>query len=189
MKIQIFATDISETAISKARNGIYRASELQGVSASRLQQFFIKQDGTYQVSKIIRDMCVFAHHNLLKDPPFSKIDLVSCRNVLIYLEPVLQKRALTTFHYALNESGYLMLGKSETIGTNTDIFTAYNSTEKIYTRKGPLGRFMAVSSPGREQTFREIDKNVQKESTSKDIFKIADEAMLDNFMPPAFLIN
>lgn len=189
MKIQIFATDISETAISKARSGIYRASELQGVSASRLQQFFIKQDGTYQVSKIIRDMCVFAHHNLLKAPPFSKIDLVSCRNVLIYLEPVLQKRALTTFHYALNESGYLMLGKSETIGTNTDIFTTYNGTEKIYTRKGPLGRFMAVSSPGREQTFREIDKNVQKESADKDIFKMADEVMLASFMPPAVLVN
>jgi len=189
MKIQIFATDISETAISKARSGLYRASELQGVSASRLQQFFIKQDGTYQVSKIIRDMCVFAHHNLLKDPPFSKIDLVSCRNVLIYLEPVLQKRALTTFHYALNESGYLMLGKSETIGTNTDIFTTYNGSEKIYTRKGPLGRFMAVSSPGREQTFREIDKNVQKESADKDIFKMADELMLASFMPPAVLIN
>jgi len=101
LKIQIFATDISETAIAKARLGIYNLSELEGVSASRLQQFFVKQDGSYQVSKNIRDMCVFAHHNLLKDPPFSKIDLVSCRNVLIYLEPVLQKRALTTFHYSL----------------------------------------------------------------------------------------
>jgi two-component system CheB/CheR fusion protein len=189
MKIQIFATDISETAIAKARNGIYRATELDGISPSRLQQFFTKQDGTYQVNKTIRDMCVFAHHNLLKDPPFSKIDLVSCRNVMIYLEPVLQKRALTTFHYALNEYGYLMLGKSETIGNNTDIFTAYNSTEKIYLRKGPLGRFMAVSSPGREQTFREIDKNTQKESSNKDVFKVADETMLVNFMPPAVLIN
>jgi two-component system CheB/CheR fusion protein len=189
MKIQIFATDISETAIAKARTGIYRAQDLDGVSTSRLQQFFIKQDGTYQVSKTIRDMCVFAHHNLLKDPPFSKIDLVSCRNVLIYLEPVLQKRALTTFHYALNEVGYLMLGKSETIGTNTDLFNSYNSTEKIYIRKGPLGRFMAVSSPSREQTFRDIDKNIQKDSANKDVFKVADEAMLVNFMPPAVLIN
>ncbi|MCW3120118.1 MAG: hypothetical protein JWM28_4200, partial [Chitinophagaceae bacterium] len=189
MKIQIFATDISETAIAKARTGIYRPTELADISPSRLQQFFTKLDGSYQVSKSIRDMCVFAHHNLLKDPPFSKIDLVSCRNVMIYLEPVLQKRALTTFHYSLNEDGYLILGKSETIGGNTDIFTAYNSTEKIYRRKGPLGRFMAVSSPGREQTFREIDKSTQKESANPNIFKLADEAMLTNFMPAAVLIN
>ncbi|MDB4926858.1 CheR family methyltransferase [Mucilaginibacter sp.] len=189
IKIQIFATDISETAIAKARTGVYRPTELVGISPSRLQQFFTKLDGSYQVSKTIRDMCVFAHHNLLKDPPFSKIDLVSCRNVLIYLEPVLQKKALTTFHYALNEDGYLMLGKSETIGSNTDIFSAYNSTEKLYHRKGPLGRFMTVSSPGREQTFRDIDKNVQKENAGSDIFKIADEAMLANFMPASVLIN
>ena len=90
MKLQIFATDISETAINKARNGIYNQNELAGISPSRLQQFFVKLDGSYQVTKTIRDMCVFAHHNLLKDPPFSKIDLVSCRNVMIYLEPVLQ---------------------------------------------------------------------------------------------------
>jgi two-component system CheB/CheR fusion protein len=189
MKIQIFATDISETAIVKARAGIYRATELDGMSPSRLQQFFIKQGTSYQVTKSIRDMCVFAHHNLLKDPPFSKIDLVSCRNVMIYLEPVLQKRALTTFHYSLNEYGYLMLGKSETIGSNTDIFTPYNSTEKIYLRKGPLGRFMNVATNGREQTFREIDKSVQTESTNKDVFKVADEAMLTNFMPASVLVN
>jgi two-component system CheB/CheR fusion protein len=189
MKIQIFATDISETAIAKARTGIYKLNELAGISTSRLQQFFTKLDGNYQVSKTIRDMCVFAHHNLLKDPPFSKIDLVSCRNVMIYLEPVLQKRALSTFHYSLNKDGFLMLGKSETIGNNTDIFTAYNNSEKIYLRKGPVGRFMAVSSPGREQSFREIDKSVQKESNSKDIFKIADEVMIASFMPASVLVN
>lgn len=189
IKIQIFATDISEIAIAKARTGIYRPGELEGVSNSRLQQFFTKLDGNYQVAKGIRDMCVFAHHNLLKDPPFSKIDLVSCRNVMIYLEPVLQKRALTTFNYSLNSDGFLMLGKSETIGNNTDIFSSYNSTEKIYHRKGPLGRFMAVASYGKERSFREIDKSVQKESTEKDIFKLADEVILADFMPASVLVN
>jgi two-component system CheB/CheR fusion protein len=189
MTIQIFATDISETAIAKARTGIYAPTELQGISSSRLQQFFVKLDGSYQVTKSIRDMCVFAHHNLLKDPPFSKIDLVSCRNVMIYLEPVLQKRALTTFHYSLTEDGYLMLGKSETIGNNTDIFKSYNTAEKIYMRKGPLGRFMNVASNIKEQNFREIDKAVQYEGTEKDVFKIADEAILANFMPAAVLVN
>jgi len=189
MKIQIFATDVSEIAITKARTGIYKPNELEGVSASRLLQFFTKLDGSYQVSKTIRDMCVFAQHNLLKDPPFSKIDLVSCRNVMIYLEPVLQKRALTTFHYSLNEEGYLMLGKSETIGTSTDIFTPYSSSEKIYSRKGPLGRFMNVASFGKERTFREIDKNYRKAGSEKDIYKIADDAILTNFMPASVLIN
>jgi two-component system CheB/CheR fusion protein len=189
MKLQVFATDISETAIAKARTGIYRQNELEGISSSRLQQFFTKLDGSYQVNKIIRDMCVFAHHNLLKDPPFSKIDLVSCRNVLIYLEPVLQKRALTTFHYSLNVGGYLMLGKSETIGANTDIFTPYDGAEKIYQRKGPVGRFMTVSTPGSEKRFRELDNIIQKESSEKDIFKLADEAMLANFMPVSVLVN
>lgn len=188
-KLQVFATDISETAIAKARAGIYKPNELEGVSSSRMQQFFTKLDGSYQVNKIIRDMCVFAHHNLLKDPPFSKIDLVSCRNVLIYLEPVLQKRALTTFHYSLNLGGYLMLGKSETIGANTDIFTPYDGAEKIYQRKGPVGRFMTVSTPGNEKRFRELDNIVQKESSEKDIFKLADEAMLANFMPASVLVN
>ncbi len=191
MKIQIFATDISENAIAKARTGIYGKNELEGISSSRLQQFFTKLDGSYQVNKSIRDMCVFAHHNLLKDPPFSKIDLVSCRNVMIYLEPVLQKRALTTFHYSLNEDGFLILGKSETIGSNTDIFTAYNSHEKIYIRKGPPGggRFMSMASNGKERTFREIDKNTQREGANKDVFKVADEAMLANFMPASVLVN
>jgi len=189
MKLQIFATDISETAIHKARTGLYSQNELQGVSSSRLQQFFVKIDGHYQVEKAVRDMCVFAHHNLLKDPPFSKIDLVSCRNVMIYLEPVLQKRALGTFHYSLNEDGYLMLGKSESIGGNTDIFTAYVGGEKIYHRRGPIGRFMNVASSGREQTFREIDKSVQKESAEKDVFRLADEAMLNNFVPASVLVD
>ena len=188
IKIQIFATDISEIAIAKAQSGIYTPTELSGVSPSRLQQFFTKQDGSYHVTKSIRDMCVFAHHNLLKDPPFSKIDLVSCRNVLIYLEPVLQKRAVTIFHYSLNEGGYLMLGKSESIGNNTDLFNPYKNSEKIYSRKGPPGRFINVASRNTEQTFREIDKNTQKGS-SYDVFKIADDAMLANFMPAAVLVN
>lgn len=189
MKLQIFATDISETAITKARSGMYRQAEMEGLSTSRLQQFFTKIDGHYHVKKAIRDMCVFAHHNLLKDPPFSKIDLVSCRNVLIYLEPVLQKRAFTTFHYALNENGYLMLGKSESIGTHTDIYSPYRSAEKIYLRKGPPGRFMNVASKSSEQNFQYIDKGDQRDEGKKDIYKVADEVMLAKFVPPSVLLN
>ena len=189
IKIQIFATDISELAIEKARTGVYRAADLDGISPARIQQFFQKMDGSYQVSKSIREMCVFAHHNLLKDPPFSRIDLVSCRNVMIYLEPVLQKRALTTFHYALNDKGYLMLGKSETVGNNTDIFTALSSGDRIYTPKGLTGRTASSGIAGAERNVLTIDENNKKDASEKDVYKIADEAMLANFMPPSVLVN
>ena len=112
-KIQFFATDVSETAIQKARMGLYRTSELEAVSEQRLKFYFTKTDGSYRVIKPLRDTIVFAVHNFLKDPPFSKVDLISCRNVFIYFDPYLQKKALTTFHYALKEKGLLLLGNSE----------------------------------------------------------------------------
>lgn len=189
MKIQIFATDISETAITKARSGLYRVTDLEGLSASRRDQFFTRIDGNYQVNKSIRDMCVFAHHNLLKDPPFSRVDLISCRNVLIYLEPVLQKRALTTFHYALAEQGFLMLGKSESIGKNADLFTAYNNSAKIFRRNGSRGRFMQVTSLGSEQNFKTLNQSIQKKTGKEDIYKLADETILANHAPSGVLVN
>ncbi|ASU36610.1 CheR family methyltransferase [Mucilaginibacter xinganensis] len=188
-KIQIFATDVSEIAIARARTGIYRQNDLGGLSTLQIQQFFNKLDGSYQVNKTIRDMCVFAHHNLLKDPPFSRIDLVSCRNVMIYLEPVLQKRALSTFHYALNERGYLMLGKSETIGTSTDIFTHVNKTQKIYQSKGPHGRVRAVTSERSEQTLKAIDQIIPENSSENDINKVADALLLSKYTPAGVMVN
>ncbi len=100
-RVQLFASDLSEPAIAKARAGMYSTTEIEGVSPKRLLAFFTKIDNHYHVRKPVRDMCVFAQHNFLKDPPFGKVDLVSCRNVLIYMEPYLQKKALTAFHYAL----------------------------------------------------------------------------------------
>ena len=188
LKIQIFATDISEIAITKARTGKYRAAEMEGLSDARIHQFFTKLDGTYQVNKEVRDMCVFAHHNLLKDPPFSRIDVLSCRNVMIYLEPILQGRALNIFHYALNKEGYLWLGKSETIGRHTDIFSSYKATDKLYQRKGPIGRYMDVASYARETMFKELNNDLRQDE-DKDIFKIAEEDMLDNLIPPCVLVN
>lgn len=189
LKIQIFATDVSEIAITKARSGMYRLSELEGLSPARVQQHFTKTDGSYQVNKQIRDLCIFAHHNLLKDPPFSKIDLLSCRNVLIYLEPVLQQKALTTFHYALNAQGYLWLGKSETIGRHTDMFAAYRSADKIYSRKGSVRSFIDVASYARENSFKEINNSLRKEEDEKDIFRLAEEMMLARLIPPCVLVN
>ncbi len=188
-KIQIFATDISETAITKARSGIYRQNDLAGLSTQRILQFFNKVDGNYQVSKSLRDMCVFAHHNLLKDPPFSNLDLVSCRNVLIYLDPVLQKRALSTFHYGLNQHGYLMLGKSESVGVNADLFSAVYSHEKIYQTKGPKGRYRNITSTITERVLKDFDQETEISTRAKDIHSLADNILLSKYTPSGVLVN
>src|SRR5215467_16141041 len=114
--IQFFGTDVSESSISKARSGIYPENIQSDVSAERLRRFFTKAEGGYRISKSIRDVCIFAQHNVLNDPPFSQMDIICCRNVLIYLEPVLQSKVISLFHYALRLGGYLVLGTSEGLG-------------------------------------------------------------------------
>lgn len=136
--IQIFATDLSEQAIAKARLGNYSPAEVTDVSARRLQQFFTKTDSYYRISKTVRDLCIFAPHNLFRDPPFSRIDLISCRNLLIYVDNVLQRKAFATFHYALNPRGYLLLGTSETVGGASGLFVQSDKTVKIFTRKNDV---------------------------------------------------
>src|ERR1051325_4004321 len=128
--IQIFGTDISDAAIEAARVGIYPENISADVSPERRRRFFTKADGGYRVSKAIRDCCVFARQNLTKDPPFSRLDLVSCRNVMIYLGSVLQRKVMAIFHYALRPNGYLLLGSSETIGNFTDLFTNVDRKHK-----------------------------------------------------------
>ncbi|NEU07270.1 chemotaxis protein CheR [Flavihumibacter sp. R14] len=188
VKIRIFATDISEAALAKARAGTYQQSDLLGVSPARLQRFFNKLDGSYQVDKSIRDLCVFAQHNLLKDPPFSQLDVISCRNVLIYLEPFLQKTALSTFHYSLTEKGFLMLGKAESIGSTPDLFKPFDSHEKIYYRIGPRGRLMQVASSFSEQSMTDTDQNRQARG-EKNVYKVADDILLQGYAPSGVLIN
>jgi len=138
--VQIFGTDVSEVALDRARSGTYPPSALQDVSEERLRRFFAKVDSNYQISKRIREMCVFAKQNLIKDPPFSKLDLISCRNVLIYLAQVLQKRIIPVFHYALKPNGFLLLGSSETIGPYSALFSAEDRKAKIYKRRAGTAR-------------------------------------------------
>ncbi|MEX1239862.1 MAG: CheR family methyltransferase [Cyclobacteriaceae bacterium] len=133
--IQIFGSDLDARAIEKARQGIYPVSALLGVSETYLKQYFKKVDSHFQVVKAIRAICVFAQHNLLKDPPFSRMNLISCQNVLIYLETNPQKKILQTFHYALVPNGYLFLAKSETIGHSTDLFESLDKKIRYYSRK------------------------------------------------------
>jgi two-component system CheB/CheR fusion protein len=188
-KIQIFATDISETAIAKARIGVYSATELSGLSNQQIVQFFNKVDGNYQVSKALRDLCVFAHHNLVKDAPFSNLDLVSCRNVLIYLDTPLQKKALATFHYGLHEHGFLMLGRSESVNGSADMFSPTFPQEKIYQTKGMKGRYRNITSSITEGAMKDFDRKDEKSSRAKDIHVLADNVLLAKYTPPGVLLD
>ena len=133
--IQIFATDIDETALARARSGRYIENIALDISPERLRRYFMKIDQNYQILHTIREQCTFARHDLCRDPPFSNLDLISCRNVLIYLEPAMQKRVIPLFHYALNPSGMLALGSSESIGTFTDLFAQVDKKQKIFGKR------------------------------------------------------
>jgi two-component system CheB/CheR fusion protein len=137
-KVQIFATDIDDYAINAARAGRYK-SPLTGVSPERQERWFRQEGDDWCVVKPIREMCVFSPHSAIKDPPFSRMDLVSCRNLLIYLNPELQERLLTTFHYALQPGGYLLLGSSEGLGRNAGLFTTLDKSHRLYVRRDDSG--------------------------------------------------
>jgi two-component system CheB/CheR fusion protein len=191
--IQIFATDLSETAIEKARTGIYSRNSLQHVSAQRLKQFFVKVDGSYQIIKPIRDICIFATHNLLKDPPFSRMDLISCQNVMIYLASGAQKKILLAFHYALKPMGYLALGKSETTGNDTDLFEPVDKEQKLYIKKAisqplPFDFFSRPSrTPAQQQSFTEKQSSVL--TADVDIEKETDKILLLRYVPACVVVN
>lgn len=194
--IQFFATDLDEQAVDKARNGIYPATISEVVSANRLQRFFNKKDEGYQISKHIRDVCIFAQQNVLKDPPFSRLDLISCRNLLIYLSPVLQKKIIPIFHYALNERGYLLLGTSETIGRHADLFRMADKKHKLYEKKsvpGPLavdftGITMSRTLPGELHSYAS-NTNQQSSWTNLDIQREADRIILKKYSPAGVVVN
>lgn len=132
LKVVIFASDIDEDAIEFGRNGTYSDNIRANVSHERIARFFQKKDNKYQIKKEIREMVVFAHHNVIKDPPFSKIDLITCRNLLIYLDSELQKKIIPTFHFRLNDGGILILGTSESIGEYVDLFSVFEDHQKIF---------------------------------------------------------
>src|SRR5688572_28613868 len=134
-RVQIFATDVSETAVEKARAGVYPASIAADVGPVRLRRFFTRTDGHYRVSKQIRDLCVFARQDLTKDPPFSRLDLVMCRNVLIYMNAVLQRKLISMFHYALVPDGHLMLGQAESVGPHLASFSLVDKRVRLYRKK------------------------------------------------------
>ncbi len=188
-KLQIFATDINEAAIEKARSGMYSNKEVEGVSPERLKMFFTKTAGGYRVNKPLREICVFAVHNFLKDPPFSKMDLVSCRNVLIYMESYLQNKALTNFHYALNPKGYLLLGKAETAGIVPELFAVAEKNDKLYSRKDGPAKFIHVVSSRSEENLQVIAGPYKKEKMHTDFTKTVDEIVLNDYSPACVVVN
>lgn len=194
MPIQFFATDLDEQVIDKARSGIYPKTITETVSAARLQRFFTSVDEGYQISKHIRDVCIFAKQNVFKDPPFSRLDLISCRNLLIYLTPVLQKKIMPIFNYALNNNGFLLLGASETIGRHADLFRLANKKIKLYEKKsisGPM-HFNLTEFPqaGIHTTRSYIAAPASSVNwSSLDIQREADRIVLKKYAPSGVIIN
>lgn len=189
--IQIYATDISDWAIEKARSGFYQQSLVADVSPERLQRFFVPVEGGYQISKSVRELCVFAKQNLCSDPPFSRLDLISCRNVLIYLGTVLQKKILPTFHYGLKPTGFLMLGLSETTGEASDLFTLIDKKHKIYARKSSPVRLPLdlIANTYASEISDSISRNQDPARSEIDWQQAADRIVLERYAPVGVVIN
>jgi two-component system CheB/CheR fusion protein len=191
-RVQIFATDVDEDALEVARQGLYPESITADVSPERLARFFTKEDEhTYQVNKPLRETVIFAIQNLISDAPFTKLDLISCRNLLIYLEPEVQKKVVTLFHFALNEGGFLFLGPSETIGRQVDLFEPLSKKWRIYHRIGPSRPervdFPIVATAGVRGTGRPPAERAAVPLTN--FAEVTQRLLLEEFAPAAVLIN
>ena len=189
-RIQIFGTDIQERALEHARSGIYSEAAVAGVSAARLKRFFVRSDHGYQIQKSIRDLCVFARHDLTRDPPFSRLNLVSCRNVLIYMGPALQKRILSTFQYALKPGSWLFLGTSESVSDYSDAFTAVDTKQRIFQRKPSATAFRELRPEPElaREPFAPLPRAVAA-AGAMDFRKEAEGTLLQHYTPPALVVD
>jgi two-component system CheB/CheR fusion protein len=187
---EIFATDISEGAIEKARAGTYKDSELAHVSPQRLARFFTRTERRYQIAKTVRDVCVFARHNVAQDPPFSKLDLISFCNVLIYLGAILQRKVLSILHYALKPTGFLVLGPSESIGTLSNSFHQVQKNHKIYCILPAADKPAPRLSEGRRAEGR-LDRRerIAEGRAGPDVLREADRLVLAEHGPPGAIID
>ena len=191
--IQIFGTDLSAAAIQCARTGFYKENIEADVPPGRLLRFFNKSNGGYQIRKSIRDLCIFSTQNVFNDPPFSRMDLVSCRNVMIYLGQALQKRVIPIFHYALSPTGFLMLGSSEGL-LGSELFEMSDKKQKIYRKRlvsTPLPFGFSMDKPEYEPTDGHSAPPKQPEALKipMEVQREADRLLLARYVPPAVLIN
>ncbi|MBP7146875.1 MAG: PAS domain-containing protein [Acidobacteria bacterium] len=193
LALQIFATDLDRDAIEKARSGIYPGNIAADVSADRLRRFFVQEERGFRISKEIREMVVFAPQNIIMDPPFTKLDILVCRNLLIYLSAELQKKLIPLFHYSLYPGGLLFLGTAETIGSFSRLFTAVDSKSRIYQRVEPSEREAVVEFPSR--AFAGSDRAPDPAAPAGDaqppsnLQALADRVLVQRFSPAAVLCN
>jgi two-component system CheB/CheR fusion protein len=190
-QVQVFGTDISETAVEYARQGIYPANIAEVIPPERLRRFFAKVDSGYRIVKSIRDLCIFARQDLTRDPPFSKLDLVLCRNVLIYMDATLQRRVIPVFHYALKSEGFLVLGQAETVGAGAELFTLVDKRHKIY-RKRPAdyAAHMPVGAyPLNRPTLQVASATGGGAAEARVIQNEANRVLLDRYSPAGVLVN
>ena len=192
MRIQIFGTDLSESVIEHARAGIYPSAIEKDVSRARLKRFFIKRDSTYQIHRNVRDICTFARQNITADPPFSRLDLLSCRNVLIYLSPQLHKRCIPQFHYALGPGGYLILGPAESVGLYAELFELVDKRNKIYVKKNVATPHDVNLAPYQGSGLARAGARMTSPDSAvsnAQLLQIADRIMLGVYAPAAVVID
>lgn len=189
--LQVFGTDVSDAAIDRARSGVYPESIQQDVSAERLRHFFLRVDSGYRIGEGIRQSCIFARHNLIADPPFSHMDLITCRNVLIYLGSAVQERVLRSLHYGLNPGGILVLGSAETIGERSDLFANIDQEHKIFSKKALMGRLGLDLRPtdGRVAEMLDLGLPLTQVSTEIDLEVRAARVLRDLYAPAGVIVN
>jgi two-component system CheB/CheR fusion protein len=191
LNLQIFATDIDEVALKIARQGRYPLSIAADITPERLQRFFTQTGSYYQVNEWVRELVVFAAQNLISDAPFSKLDLISCRNLLIYLEPEVQQKVISLFHFALNENGYLFLGSSESIGRNTDLFKTVSKKWRVFHRTGSYRReilnFPIISGHQRLGTLHPA--STLPAAHAANLAELTRRHLLQDYAPASVLIN
>jgi two-component system CheB/CheR fusion protein len=187
---QIFASDIGKQAIQVARDGYYPENIAVDVSAERLRRFFAKSDGGYRIGKQVRDLCIFAVQDVTRDPPFSRMDLISCCNLLIYLGVPLQKKVLAAFHYALNPDGYLVLGGSESVEAGSDAFRQVDKKHKIYSKLRTSARpHLEFNPAGLTEDPLRVRRQRLIAQPEVDLGREADRIVLAQYSPPGVLIN
>ncbi|HEX5372922.1 MAG TPA: chemotaxis protein CheB, partial [Aquabacterium sp.] len=191
--LQIFATDLSAEAIAVARKGLYPAKIANDIDAERLARFFSPQDGGWRIHKDIRDTVLFAQHDVILDPPFTKLDILSCRNVLIYFNATLQHRLLPLFHYSLRPGGIMLLGGSETVGRAQSLFTPLNPKIRLYLRNEHALNALAVDFPINRHASSRTNSQETAVSTTpsppNNLQALADQVLLQAYSPPAVLVN
>ena len=189
--VQIFATDLDQEAIAKARNGFYTVAEMADVAPERVRRYFVKEQDGYRIGREIRELVLFAHHNLIKDPPFSHLDFISCRNLLMYLNRTAQRRAVEVLHFALGPGGYLLLGTAESVDGASQLFSVYDKESHIYQSR-PVGRVVTVPPPApltASTDLRAVPEPRGETRASRFAPLDLHQRLLEEYAPPSLIVD